>query len=149
MQKHVLEERPLRPLGKRAWLRIAGARVLLIVLTATMALTPGLLASDAPNAVAGAGSRKTQLHREGTQLHDEPGQFLAVGTRLTFVSASGTRYIGLENLNLERVGKIVATSTEAVEWLVSGTITEYQGSNYLLIGRARRKVAPTANHRAF
>lgn len=129
----------------------APLRALLLALTAAVALTPWLSANEAPDVPAGAASQKLRLRREGTQLHEEPGRFLPVGTRLTFVSARGTQYIGLENLNLERVGKIVATSTDALEWFVTGTVTEYQGTNYLLIARARRKASlpNTSSRRAF
>lgn len=127
----------------------APLRALLLALTAAVALTPWLSANEATDAPSAAIGPKAQLRREGTQLRDEPGRFLAVGTRLTFISAAGTHYIGLENLNLERVGKIVATSTDSVEWFVTGTVTEYQGANYLLLTRARRKALLPASRRAF
>lgn len=137
------------PQSQQLTTRGAPLRALLLALTAAVVLAPWLSANEATDAPAAATSQKLQLRREGTQLHDEPGRFLPVGTRLTFISAGGTRYIGLENLNLERVGKIVATSTDAVEWFVTGTVTEYQGSNYLLIVRARRKASLLNSRRSF
>ncbi|HET6883500.1 MAG TPA: hypothetical protein VFI31_25335 [Pirellulales bacterium] len=92
---------------------------------------------------------KSQLRREGTQLIEEPGRFIAVANRLTFVSSNGVNYVGLENLNLERVGKVVAASSESVDWFITGTVTEYQGSNYLLISRARRQAAAPRVQRRF
>lgn len=127
----------------------ATLRALMLALTAAVALTPWLSANETPDGPTSGTSQKVQLRREGTQLRDEPGRFLAVGTRLSFISARGTSYIGLENLNLERVGKIVATSSDSVEWFVTGTVTEYQGANYLLIARARRKASLPNSHRPF
>lgn len=128
-----------------------GARccIVLAALAAAIALAPWLLAQDASDVPGGASGQKPQLQREGTQLQDERGRFLTVGVRLTFVSAGGKRYIGLENLNLQRVGKIIATSADSVEWFVSGTVTEYQGANYLLIARARRKASFPGMRRSF
>ena len=71
------------------------------------------------------------------------GTFSSTGDRIMFYSTADKRRFGaLENLNLERVGRIVAESTEPLEWNVSGTITEFQGANYLLISRAVLKTKP-------
>lgn len=123
--------------------------VVLTALAAAIALAPWLLAQDASDVHGSANGQKPNLQREGTQLQDERGRFLTVGVRLTFVSAGGKRYVGLENLNLQRVGKIIATSADSVEWFVSGTVTEYQGMNYLLIARARRKASLPGDRRSF
>jgi hypothetical protein len=42
----------------------------------------------------------------------------------------------LENLALERVANAIVDPRAPNRWLVSGTITEYRGLNYLLISRA-------------
>ena len=90
--------------------------------------------ADSPT---GAAADNQDRLREGTSLSDRAGYFKLTGDRLTFYSPDGTlRLGGLENLNLERIAKIVGESPEALEWVVSGTITEYQGTNYLLISRA-------------
>jgi len=79
----------------------------------------------------------TERAREGTQLAESAGQFSLVGDRVAFLpSDRERRIICLENLALERVAAVVRESPEAVDWTVSGTITEYQGVNYLLLGRA-------------
>lgn len=109
---------------------------------------PWLLAAGGPDESASDGAPKPKLRREGTQLQDEPGRFVVSGSQATFVAADGASYIGLPNLNLERVEKITASSPGSGEWLVTGTVTEYQGANYLLISRARRK-APTKSQRSF
>ena len=75
--------------------------------------------------------------REGTAIVEEMGQFRLDGKRVTFVATDGKRsLIGLENLNLDRIARTVADHPERLQWKVSGTITEYQGNNYLLVGRA-------------
>jgi hypothetical protein len=49
----------------------------------------------------------------------------------------------LENLALERIVRILNETRGQRQWLVSGTITEYRGSNYLLISKAVQRVAET------
>jgi hypothetical protein len=74
--------------------------------------------------------------RQGTELVDQLGQFKTVGDRVLFVMADGNRQlICLENLSLERVVRVLGANPEAGAWLVTGMVTEYRGSNYLLIHR--------------
>lgn len=101
---------------------------------------PNRLAPAAESPDAELGTHKMKLRREGTELRDEPGQFLVVGSRINFVAASGEQLIALENLNLERIGRIMTSTPDSVEWLVSGTITEFQGGNYLWVKRVTRKM---------
>ena len=121
----------------------------LILVLAALSASSWLTADDDIEAPAITVRQKSQLRREGTQLREEPGRFIEVGNRLTFVSSAGASFIGLENLNLERVGKIVAASPDSIEWFITGTVTEYQGANYLLISRARRKASPPKLPRGF
>ncbi len=75
--------------------------------------------------------------REGTELVDQPGFFRMTGDRVTFYTDIGSgRFMSLENLNLERIARIITDNPQQLEWEVTGTITEYQGTNYLLIRRA-------------
>jgi hypothetical protein len=75
--------------------------------------------------------------REGTTLVDELGQFESTGERVRFVPSKGdAKYVVLENLNLERVARLLGEGSDARRWSVSGTITEYRGGNYLLLTRA-------------
>jgi hypothetical protein len=119
-----------------------------VLFAGAIGVTSWLIADDLTQP-SSAVAPKSQLHREGTELRDEPGRFLSVGNRQSFVSTNGTTYVVLENLNLERVGKIVDTSPEAVDWFISGKVTEYQGANYLLISRARRKASTAKLPRGF
>lgn len=78
--------------------------------------------------------------REGTQISDQSGFFKVTGDRATFVSADGKhRFVGLENLNLERIVRTIKDDVDPLEWNVDGLITEYRGLNYLLITRATLK----------
>jgi len=84
-----------------------------------------------------AGPTKALKLREGTELVDQPGRFEPAGERLIFVLApAGGRLVALENLNLERISRSVAGSPGPLDWLVSGTVTEYRGTRFLLIQRA-------------
>jgi len=95
--------------------------------------------SDASKAPAGrvdgylAGGR----WREGSKLVDMPGQFKISGDRAVFLSADGkSQFACLENLNSERIARMVAESPETLDWEVQGTITEYRNENYVLITQA-------------
>ncbi len=75
--------------------------------------------------------------REGTRLVDESGQFQLNGQRMVFVASEGNRrFILLENLNLERIARVLGEGDKQSVWRVSGSVTEYHGANYLLVERA-------------
>lgn len=82
----------------------------------------------------------TQRKREGTRMVAQVGYFKTTGDRLTFFSADGEqRYLGLENLALQRIAKAVSDRHDLPEqllWEVTGVFTEYRGSNYLLVTHA-------------
>lgn len=84
-----------------------------------------------------AASNSTLRLREGTQLTDMLGQFRLTGDRASFVPADGSgKFLTLENLTLDRVTQTISEDPNPLEWVVSGTITEYKGGNYLLLSRA-------------
>jgi hypothetical protein len=75
--------------------------------------------------------------REGTQITDIQGTFEASGEGAMFYSMDGKlRLSALPNLNLERVVEAISDTASEMRWIVSGTLTEFRGSNYLLITRA-------------
>jgi hypothetical protein len=76
--------------------------------------------------------------REGSKLIDMAGKFKTSGERVAFHSADGKlRFPCLENLNSERVARIVAESPpESLDWIVQGTLTEFRNENYLLLTQA-------------
>jgi hypothetical protein len=43
---------------------------------------------------------------------------------------------------LERVAQAIAENAKQLDWIVSGTISEYRGENFLLVNRAELK-SPT------
>jgi hypothetical protein len=75
--------------------------------------------------------------REGTEIVDQSGQFRTIGDRVIFFTADGKRrFVGLENLSLERIAQTIAESPQTLHWDVTGTVTEYRGANFLLVRRA-------------
>jgi hypothetical protein len=78
--------------------------------------------------------------REGLELVDQPGSFKMAGDRVVFFLAGDKQQlIGLENLNLERILRVLADNTDPLEWFVTGTVTECRGTNYLFVRRATFK----------
>jgi hypothetical protein len=95
---------------------------------------------------AGGEGETDQRAREGTRLLRQLGKFRTTGDRLTFHPASSElQYLGLENLALERIGKVLLErhgESEELQWEVTGTFTEYRGTNYLLVTHAVLKTKP-------
>ena len=86
-------------------------------------------------AVAERGARL----REGSALTDSTGHFRITRNRLTFLEQDGSVALRcLENLLLERITRVIGIQRDvnSLSWTVSGTVTEYQGENYLLITHA-------------
>jgi len=102
------------------------------VAVATLLLLGLVSAKDEP-----APARTKQRLREGTRLVDVLGKFEASGERYSFVPKDPAEAIRvLENLALERIARVPATSQGSPQWLVSGTITEYNNQNFLLVTKA-------------
>jgi hypothetical protein len=100
---------------------------------------------DPNEAAAGSGEQPMSRVREGAVL-ETTGYFKVSGDRALFTTADGTgRYTGLENLNLERVAIAVSESPDQLLWSVTGTVTEYRGTNYLLVTRALLKSKPSTS----
>ena len=75
--------------------------------------------------------------REGSSLSDEVGEFLNTGDRLVFQPRDRqSSLVVLENLALERISSVLEESEATRLWSVSGTVTEFRGTNYLLVTRA-------------
>jgi len=104
-----------------------------------------LRASHRPTAGPPADRATACRLREGTELVDQAGHFETAGERLLFVTERGdVRLLGLENLNLERIARTVAGYPGQVDWLVTGTVTEYRGTGFLFVERAVVKTAARA-----
>jgi hypothetical protein len=79
---------------------------------------------------------------------DELGSFRRAGDRVTFVSADGKlKFDCLENLCMERVGRVIGDSPDMLQWSASGVITECAGTNYLLLSQAALKAPPPRHSR--
>ena len=95
---------------------------------------------DDHGAVATDGQEENHRQREGSRLANQRGYFRGSGDGLTFhFQDSEEKYPALENLALERIGKVMSDRhdhPDQVHWTVSGFFTEYRGSNYLFITHA-------------
>ncbi|MGI8978235.1 MAG: hypothetical protein ACR2FY_03315 [Pirellulaceae bacterium] len=84
-----------------------------------------------------APTRGGQRLREGTRLLDVSGRFDVVGDRISFVFADSSESVRvLENLSLDRVFRVLSGSQASPQWIISGTVTEYNSGNYLLLTKA-------------
>ncbi len=87
--------------------------------------------------VKGPNAKDKQKLREGSKLEDIHGKFDFAGERMAFYPTGETEsFRVLENLSLERIWQATQDSNRRDEWLVSGTVTEYRGANYLLVTKA-------------
>jgi len=77
---------------------------------------------------------KMKRLREGAEIVDSEGTFEWIGDRLSFVQ-DGEKVVLkiLENRMMERVVQAQEGSTGELVWVVSGTVTEYRGGNFLLM----------------
>ena len=93
---------------------------------------PGEEASD----LSANNAAKKKRIREGTVFKGKRCIFRPLAQRvLIFSEDESERFFCLENLNLERVMKVVLENPAQQIWNVDGTYTEYQGENYVLIQR--------------
>jgi hypothetical protein len=86
----------------------------------------------------GSSAKSVERRREGTRITDEVGTFQPVGGQRVAFLPAGNRdsYRVLENLALERVSRALDESRGQRQWVVSGVLTEFQGSNFLLVTKA-------------
>lgn len=79
-------------------------------------------------------AQKKQRLREGAEIVDAIGTFEWVGDRLSFSADKEENVFKiLENRMMERVVQTQESSTGDLVWVVTGTITEYRGGNFLLM----------------
>lgn len=77
--------------------------------------------------------------REGADIPEWMGTFRLVGERLQFTDReSGRSLLCLENLMLQRVYQVIGDEASESTWIVSGTISEYRGQNFLILLSASR-----------
>jgi hypothetical protein len=127
------ESYPLDRVGRPMMLVIS----LAVVLTATMAWAQS--AGQIP-AGDGLGLQRNSRIREGTEMENQNGYFRMTGDRVTFFTEGGkSRFVVLENLNLERVSRILAENPDHLQWTITATVTEYRGNNYVFVRKAVRR----------
>lgn len=84
--------------------------------------------------------KEFHLRREGSELLDVVGSVRRQGHRYEFVPADGgPPMILLENQILQRIASSASQAGRASplsRWKVSGTVTEFERANYLLVRRA-------------
>jgi len=75
--------------------------------------------------------------REGTAFKNKRCLFRVAGNRVSLFSEDESeRYLCLENLNLERIMKVVQENPTQQIWNVDGYYTEYREENFVIIQRA-------------
>jgi len=97
--------------------------------------------SDARGADDSSAEKKDDRRiREGAKFENRLGEFREAGERIRFyMSDDKTSFVAIENLALERVSRVLEGSTSPRSWSVSGVVTEFRGSNYLIVTRAALK----------
>ncbi len=84
-------------------------------------------------------TKERSLLREGSSVVESKGKFRIVKDRLVFQEDGSTRsFVCLENQMLQRVASYLSEEDRRLVWVVTGRITEYESSNYLLIEKATR-----------
>ncbi|MEW4561028.1 hypothetical protein AB1K70_00780 [Bremerella sp. JC770] len=114
-----------------------------VALSCVVALSPPERAASAEENAAPVTDRmksaqlqqeKMKRLREGAEIVDATGTFEWIGDRLSFVQDDGDTVLKLlENRMMERVVQAQESSTGELVWVVSGTVTEYRGGNFLLM----------------
>jgi cytoskeletal protein RodZ len=94
---------------------------------------------SAPSKPGPPATAKRVLRREGTKLFDMAGTIGRQGAQFVFTPDDGSGPLTLlENLLLQRVDYLQegqAPDAAPTRWKVSGTVTEYRGTNFLLLQR--------------
>ena len=110
----------------------------LSLIAATALLPSWIAASEKTSASEAEAKGKTHRWREG-EVIELDGRLELSGDRAIFYPPEGEPLRVLENLALERITRVLTESPGERTWLVSGVITEYRGSNYLLLSKAMRR----------
>jgi hypothetical protein len=97
----------------------------------------------APSANRG---QRTRRIREGTKFKDMYVYFQQTGDRsILYTVADNQRFTCLENLELERVLKVIRDKPDRGFWKIEGEFTEFRGDNFILLRRAVIAEAPTVS----
>lgn len=98
-------------------------------------------ASAAPDFDESAkGERTEQLLREGARVVNQLVTCRGTGERLMveLPQAAGP-VVALENLAAQRILQAIMDDIGSAQWIINGSITEFQGRNYILLDRVTRQ----------
>jgi hypothetical protein len=97
----------------------------------------GLLrASESARSLDGQSGAK--IHREGTRLDQKALTFRTENDRLMVQIDPDHAIQVLENLGAQRIYRANQDDPEDNQWSITGSLTEFEGRNYLLIEQAVR-----------
>jgi len=130
--------------GRSAILRRA---LFFVTLLATALIEPTHSATTNPSEDSNRDSKdmrvasKPLLLREGSEVVRALAKCRASGDKLVLeFRETGRMMAALENLAAQRVLKAVVEDPSNVEWIVSGSVTEFNGRNYLYLKQAKRGI---------
>lgn len=87
---------------------------------------------------------RVQRIREGTKVKDQIVFFRQTGDRtVLYVAENHQRFVCHENLELERVLKVIQEQPGRDFWKIEGEFTEFRGENFILLRRAVIAQTPT------
>lgn len=97
-------------------------------------------ASAAPDFGESAkGERTEQLQREGARVVNQLVTCRGAGERLMVeLPQTSVPVAALENLAAQRILQAILDDIGSEQWVINGSITEFQGRNYILLDRVTR-----------
>jgi hypothetical protein len=107
-------------------------------LTLAVGLATSLGAGDTSPSRS-AGSIEEKLLREGTRIENRPAEIRQEAERIAiYLADHHVPLLALENLAMQRILRAVVDDPADKHWTVTGTVTEFQGRNFLLLERVTR-----------
>ncbi|MEZ6135032.1 MAG: hypothetical protein R3C53_09005 [Pirellulaceae bacterium] len=103
-------------------------------------MATSLIASDNATGAAQEVAVAETILREGTRIESKAGECRSDGERLaiTFNDGKSHTMIALENLAAQRILQAVSDDSNDKGWIVTGSVTEFQGRNFILLERVTR-----------
>lgn len=86
------------------------------------------------------GERTEQLLREGATVVSQLVTCRSAGDRLLVeLPQAALPVVALENLAAQRILQAILDDTGSEQWVINGSITEFQGRNFILLDRVTRQ----------
>lgn len=109
----------------------------ILVLLAVLIFCLPTRGADSPPATSELDPTAPGALREGAEVADLQGEFQRVGNRFQFRPYDlDVQLTCLENLALDRVSRVHDETRSSRTWTVHGTLTEQQGTFFILLSRA-------------